>query len=97
MNGRDQCGYNNHLPAPELSETTSLTENEDFVKNLPSIPPTATSNESTLTPQFNNPSIKKIVEVLFSRSEARAREKVFTHNPGAKVSEATGSVTSILQ
>lgn len=87
--GTKGCGYNDDLPVPPIADNLeSWIENGLNLNN-------SQQNRSTATPKDAPPSIRKIVELLLSKKEARTRANVFERNPDVKVNNADGSISSI--
>jgi hypothetical protein len=95
LKGTEQCGYNRNVPTPKFPDQTGTEEN-DFVISLENL----SNSTSTSAPQYpsniQKPGLKRIVELLFTRTENRAKTKIFKRNPDVQVPDANGSIGSIL-
>ena len=93
--GKNLCGYNEDIPTPVLEH--DITMENDFVKyDVARSTAQTQSNNNNGGNNRRNATLREIVELIFTRSTLRAREKVFKKNPTAKVPDANGSVKSII-
>jgi len=95
--GEKGCGFNKKLPkATFIRVQQSDGTTTDFVHytrlNTTDAP---ARNKDPLKERKDHP-MEELVEVLFSRKEARARGKQFPHNPDKEVEHANGTFGSIL-
>lgn len=96
MNGKNQSGFNTLFPTPTL-EQNSGTEGNDFVTYLATTSAQSETTQSQNQGKCRNPGIKRVVELLFTKTQSRARKEVFKFNPDFKAPDPNGTVGSILE